>query len=309
MRKLFTTIFLLIILGLVLYYYSEIFDFVVKNIIYKNELIYEEPNNYKRDYDFNFIEQADDFEPNNKKDIINIIYTMLNNGWNDFTFFCPADYENCLNDVEEIINDRILISNINNFVSVYNSYNQISVNMNNFGRVNIIVDRLYSDELINQISTKVDEIYNSLIKDEMTDIEKIKIIHDYIINNTSYDEDRSEDIKNSTTISLKHPSNLAYGPLFTGKAICGGYSDAMALFLDKMGIKNYKISSSNHIWNLVYIDNEWKHLDLTWDDPVLANGKNAITDIFFLISTEELEKKNTSEHNFDENIFKEAKKE
>jgi len=309
MRKLFTTIFLFIILGLMLIYYSEIFDFVVKNIIYKNELIYDAPNNYKRDYNFNFIEQTDDFEPNNKKDIMNIIYTMLNNGWTDFTFFCPTDYVNCLNDVEEIINDRILISNINNFVPIYNSYNQISVNMNNFGRVNIIVDRLYSDELINKIKYKVDEIYNSLIKEEMTNREKIKVIHDYIINNTSYDEERSEDVKNSTVISLKHPSNLAYGPLFTGKAICGGYSDAMALFLDKMGIKNYKISSSNHIWNLVYIDNEWKHLDLTWDDPVLANGKNAITDIFFLISTEELKKKNTSEHNFDENIFKEAKKE
>ena len=82
----------------------------------------------------------------------------------------------------------------------------------------------------------------------------------------------------------------------------------MALFLDKMGIKNYKISSSSHIWNLVYIDGDWKHLDLTWDDPVLVNGENAITDIFFLISTDELYSKNTSQHIFDENVFSEAKK-
>lgn len=309
MRKLFTTIFLLLILGLMLTYYSEIFDFVVKNVIYRNELIYDEPNNYKRNYDFEFVKQTDDFEPNNKQDIMNIIYSMLNNGWNDFTFFCPVEYETCLDDVEAIINDRILISNINNFVSPYNSYNQISVNMNNFGRVNVIVDRLYSDELISEIDSKINEIYNSLIKENMTDVEKIRIMHDYIINNTVYDEERSEEVKNNTDISLKHPSNLAYGPLFTGKAICGGYSDAMSLFLDKMGIKNYKISSSRHIWNLVYIDNEWKHLDLTWDDPVLANGKNAITDIFLLISTEELENKNTLEHNFDKNVFIEAKKE
>ena len=81
----------------------------------------------------------------------------------------------------------------------------------------------------------------------------------------------------------------------------------MALFLDKMGIKNYKISSSSHIWNLVYIEGSWKHLDLTWDDPVLSNGGSTITDIFFLITTDELYSKNTSQHIFDENVFSEAK--
>lgn len=308
MKKLLQTIFLLVILGLVLFYYENIFDFVVKDVIYRDELVYDEPNYYKKDYDFEFVKQTTDFEPTNKQDIINIIYTILNNGYEDFTFFCPKSYESCLTDVQDIINDRTLVSNINNFVSPYNSYNKINVNINNFGRVNIIVDKLYSEELISKISLKVEEIYNELINDSMSDSEKIKIIHDYIINNTSYDEDRSEEVKNGTEISLKHPSNLAYGPLFTGKAICGGYSDAMALFLDKMGIKNYKISSSSHIWNLVYIDGEWKHLDLTWDDPVLANGESAITDIFFLIDTNELNSKNTSQHIFDENVFGEAKK-
>lgn len=308
MRKLLTTAFLLILLGLILIYYSEIFDYVVKNVVYKNELIYEEPNKFKRDYDFEFVKQTNDFEPENKQDIINIIYTMLNNGWNDFTFFCPKEYENCLNDVQTLIEDRVLISNINNFVSVYNSYNKINVNINNLGRVNIVVDRLYTDELINKIELEVNQVYNNLINDSMTETEKIKKIHDYIINKTVYDEARSEEVKNNIDVSLKHSSNLAYGPLFTGKAICGGYSDAMALFLDKMGIKNYKISSSNHIWNLVFINNEWKHLDLTWDDPVLKNGENAITDIFFLIDSDELRGKNTEEHLYDENVFIEAKR-
>ena len=308
MRKLLTTAFLLILLGLILIYYSEIFDYVVKNVVYKNELIYEEPNKFKRDYDFEFVKQTNDFEPENKQDIINIIYTMLNNGWNDFTFFCPKEYENCLNDVQTLIEDRVLISNINNFVSVYNSYNKINVNINNLGRVNIVVDRLYTDELINKIELEVNQVYNNLINDSMTETEKIKKIHDYIINKTVYDEARSEEVKNNIDVSLKHSSNLAYGPLFTGKAICGGYSDAMALFLDKMGIKNYKISSSNHIWNLVFINNEWKHLDLTWDDPVLKNGENAITDIFFLIDSDELRSKNTEEHLYDENVFIEAKR-
>ena len=37
-------------------------------------------------------------------------------------------------------------------------------------------------------------------------------------------------------------------------------------------IINYKISNDEHIWNLVYLDEKWYHLDLTWDDPIITGG-------------------------------------
>lgn len=307
MKKLLTTVILLIIFGLVATYYNDIIKFIMYNFIYREDLIRDESNEYKRDYEWQFVKETDDFEPNNRQDILNIIYTMLNNGWDDFTFFCPVEYEECITEVESITNDAVLISNINNYVGIYNSYNKISVNINSFSRINILIDHLYSPEIINQLKSKVDEIYNEIITDDMSDYEKIKTIHDYIINHTSYDEERSNAIKSGNYETLKHSSNIAYGPLFTGKAICGGYADAMALFLDKMELPNYKISSVSHIWNLVYIDSEWKHLDLTWDDPVVSTGEDAITDIFLLISTKELEEKETTQHIFDKNVFIEAK--
>ena len=81
----------------------------------------------------------------------------------------------------------------------------------------------------------------------------------------------------------------------------------MALFLDKMGIQNIKVASSNHIWNAVYIDGKWKHLDLTWDDPVVINGDSTLTYNYFLISTAELKEKNDEQHKFNEEIFSELK--
>ena len=77
----------------------------------------------------------------------------------------------------------------------------------------------------------------------------------------------------------------------------------MALFLDKLGFKNYKISSAKHIWNAVYIDGEWKHLDLTWDDPI-TDGADRLEYNFFLISDKELESKNTGQHNYNKVIYK-----
>ena len=307
MKKLITTLILLGLIACIYFYSDKIIDFVMYNFIYAEDFKYDEANVYKREYDFSFVKRTDDFEPNNKQDILNIIYTALNNGWTDFSFFCPKEYEECLADVENITNDSTLISNINNYVGTFNSYNKIMVNMNSFGRINIVVDRLYDDKAIVDIENKINEIYNNLINDSMSTTDKIKAIHDYIINNTVYDEERSSEIKSGNITSLKHPSNTAYGPLFTGKAICGGYTDIMALFLDKMGILNYKISSERHIWNFLYIDGTWKHLDLTWDDPVVNTGENVLEDTFFLISTEDLINKEVTQHTFNKDVFIEAK--
>lgn len=307
MKKLITTLILLGLIACIYFYSDKIIDFVMYNFIYAEDFKYDEANVYKREYDFSFVKRTDDFEPNNKQDILNIIYTALNNGWTDFSFFCPKEYEECLADVENITNNSTLISNINNYVGTFNSYNKIMVNMNSFGRINIVVDRLYDDKAIVDIENKINEIYNNLINDSMSTTDKIKAIHDYIINNTVYDEERSSEIKSGNITSLKHPSNTAYGPLFTGKAICGGYTDIMALFLDKMGILNYKISSERHIWNFLYIDGTWKHLDLTWDDPVVNTGENVLEDTFFLISTEDLINKEVTQHTFNKDVFIEAK--
>ena len=80
----------------------------------------------------------------------------------------------------------------------------------------------------------------------------------------------------------------------------------MQLFLEKMGVKNYRISSATHEWNLVYIEGKWLHLDLTWDDPITSDGTSILKDDYFLIDTNTLMSKEDGEHNFDSSIYKET---
>ena len=133
----------------------------------------------------------------------------------------------------------------------------------------------------------------------MSTKEKIKVIHDYIINNTNYDTLKTNNINDAT-----YKSNTAYGVLIQGYGICSGYSDAMAIFLDKFNIINYKVSNDEHIWNLVYLDGKWLHLDLTWDDPI--SDKNVTRDNYFLIDTNTLEKLDDNSHYFNSSIFSET---
>lgn len=103
--------------------------------------------------------------------------------------------------------------------------------------------------------------------------------------------------------SSEYHSNTAIGALFEGKAICDGYSDAMAFFLDKIGVENIKVTNDEHVWNVVKINNTWYHIDITWDDPIYTNGSNLTTHEYFMITTNELEKKNDEEHYFDKTIY------
>ncbi len=307
MKKLITTITLLLTIGFLTIYYREIVQFLMIRVIYQDEILVKEANQYEKNNQWEFVKETDNFKPESKQDILNIFYTALNRGWDELTFYCPDSYKDCLDDVNEITSNQNTLSYVNNFVSTYNSYNKIRVNMNNFGRVNIEIQHIYQSSDIAELQAKVDEIYNEIMQDDMTDSDKVKAAHDYIINRTVYDEERSNEIKSGVGSDRIHTSNTAYGPLFIGKAICGGYTDAMALFLDKIGLPNFKIASENHIWNVVYIDGQWKHLDLTWDDPVVDTGENILTYNYFLISTDDLKKKNEAQHQFDKSIFQEAK--
>ena len=103
---------------------------------------------------------------------------------------------------------------------------------------------------------------------------------------------------------VKYKSDNAYGVLIENYGLCGGYTDAMMLFLERFQIPNYKIATENHIWNYVKIDDRWLHLDLTWDDPITENEKNILDDTYFLITDDELMSLEKEDHTYNADIFK-----
>ena len=305
MKKL---IFFLILLFLgfeIFVYKDDIYEYILLNFVFKDDFVYSEHNDYKLNYDFNYVQNTNSYKPKNKQDILNIIYSGLNNGWTEFSYFCPIQYEDCIEDSKSITEDNSIVTYINNFVHPFNSFSTIKISINNLGRITISVDKLYSDEDISLINAKVDEIYNQYITDAMGDMDKIKIIHDYIVNTTVYDVERANNIQ-TPGYGNKYKSQSAYGVLFNGLGICGGYADTMSIFLNKMGIENYKVSSENHVWNLVKVDDKWLHLDLTWDDPVVNTHENLLLYNYFMVTTKQLFELDTTQHTFNKTVFSEA---
>lgn len=301
MKKFFVLGILMIVAGVTFLYkepiLKEYYQFYASNK--KNVTI--EKNKYYRDYDFLYVQNTDDFQPHNKQDIKNILYTVLNSGVSEFSFYCPKDYDNCISDVKELGKDQIALSNINNYVHPFNSFKNISTQTDSLGKVKVEVEKAYSDSDIKLVSEAVKNVEKEVFDDALSTKDQIKAIHDYIIDNSKYDSNRTD---NGV---VEYKSDLAYGPLIEGYGICGGYSDAMELFLEDMNIKSYKISSESHVWNAVNLYDNWYHLDLTWDDPVTNTGIDLIEDKYFMISTSTLLDQEKTQHNFDSDIYLEFK--
>ena len=268
------------------------------------ELVIKPGNEYQKDDSFLFVKQVDSYTPYNYEELKNIFYSVLNQGWNEFTFYCPVEYQECLNDVADISYDKLLLSNINNFVHPYNSYTSIKTLFDETGEITIKVTHLYSNEEIDRIDKDIDLLIENVVKDSMSDKEKILALHDYIINNTKYDIERA----NSETNSSEYDSARILGVLYDHYAICSGYADLMAVILEKLNIPNYKISSETHVWNALYLDNEWWHLDLTWDDPISTSGKDILDHSYFLIDSKTLRELDAGikDHIYDKDIYMEV---
>ncbi len=309
LKKIIPTIVLFALLGAVIFYHEEISHFVVKKFIYRNHSVEAiQANEYALSKDYHFVQITDDFVAKDYQQLLNIFYTILDSGVDSFYFYCDDAYDSCLEDVDDLIPDGqkdSALSDLNNFVHPYNTYNTITIKSNNFGKVEVVIEKQYPTDKIEEVNEKVKEIKAKIEKDGMSTKDKIKAFHDYIINYARYDKDRAEnmnhpDFKDSTT-------HTAYGLLETKMALCGGYSDLMAIYLDTLEIPNIRVSANNHVWNLVYLDDKWQHLDVTWDDPVTTTGEQILIHEHFLISYQELMKLDAVAHKFDENIYVEAK--
>lgn len=300
MNKIINLVFTIILLSLILLVYlkiDEITDFFTGFMSDEKTVEVKEKNEYARDFDYVKFQNDDKFIPVDKESILNIFYNIFNDGYDEFTFYCPKEYDSCISDIKELTKEKITFSKINDYVHPYNSFKDLNAKVSRDGTVKVNVSKNYTTNEIDELNKRVSDILYELNIDDLSDnVEKIRSIHNYIIKNVEYDEKMA----NNNTSSYR--SNTAYGALVQGYAICTGYSDAMALFLDELDIPNIKISSDEHVWNLVYLNDSWVHLDLTWNDT--NNPKYQMS--YFLIDTDTLFKLDPEEHLFDESFYLEA---
>ncbi|MEG0771672.1 MAG: transglutaminase domain-containing protein, partial [Clostridia bacterium] len=143
-------------------------------------------------------------------------------------------------------------------------------------------------------------ISNNILDMHEDNYEKISKIHDYIINNFSYD-----------TINTKENYIHTPSEMISSKyGVCSAYTGLFTAFLDVNNIENrviikdafsnnFKGENVPHTWNLINLYDVWYHIDVTWDDPI---GKFSSKTNYFLKSDEFMKK----EHIWDDKVYPNA---
>lgn len=125
---------------------------------------------------------------------------------------------------------------------------------------------------------------SEIIKDDMTQVQKLRAIHDKIINETVYDASSGDESHSPAGVALDK------------RAVCDGYTRMFTIMATLVEIPVVQVTSNtmNHAFNLVYIKGQWLLVDATYDDPVTSNGKQVLKHDYFLIGPADSKK-----HKFD----------
>ncbi len=96
---------------------------------------------------------------------------------------------------------------------------------------------------------------------EIGDRERVEAFNDYIRTLLAYEKGKTAAITQTFT---PHIGEL--------KAACGSYARALKFLCAAADIPCFTVSSKTHTWNLVYLDGQWLHVDVSANDLSGRNG-------------------------------------
>lgn len=120
---------------------------------------------------------------------------------------------------------------------------------------------------------KIRQVLNKLnVPEGATDEQKVRLIHDFIVNNFDYD---SSDFRSSA-------GSVADAIASGGKLVCSGYTRLFMQLCNKYGLECVPVygtaQGGAHAWNKVKVNGEWKYIDVTWDDNTSSDRWYLITE-------------------------------
>ena len=119
------------------------------------------------------------------------------------------------------------------------AYYKVKVKLSKPSKLAAYFSRIRARQIAKNLNAKLDNDYD-----------KVKAVHDYLIQINKY--------------SYLHGG--AFNCMYLRSSACNGYAGAFYVIMKELGIPATCEFGSNHEWNRVYVDGHWYNMDLTWDD-------------------------------------------
>ena len=235
---------------------SEASAIIVRVLNYR-----EDAYAYKKDA---ILSNASESKLNTESELIDLFYVLNREFMDKFTFMTDIPFDTW--------KDYYRHSNVIYLEYFYTTSLSCSYNPNDPVEYNVTLQ--YSEDvdelraLHDAASQKADKFVQSVITENMSDTDKVKAIHDYIILNCAYD------YNNYISGKVGFEARLAAGALCNRSAVCQGYAAAFNMLCRRVGVRSVVVtgtapaSTADHAWNMVLIDGQIYYVDVTHDDPV-----------------------------------------
>ncbi|WEK54436.1 MAG: transglutaminase domain-containing protein [Candidatus Cohnella colombiensis] len=135
------------------------------------------------------------------------------------------------------------------------------------------------DSTHQKLYTKIDKILAQIITPKMTDEQKVKVIHDYVVTHIVYGGLRD-------TVG----GEAALYALETGGGTCSHYTSLFHYMATRASITTYPLQGTTyigrHAWNIVQLNGKWVFVDTTFDDSKKKMSYDYyLKDTFYMMDT------------------------
>ena len=122
-----------------------------------------------------------------------------------------------------------------------------------------------------------------------SDYEKVKGVYEYLIDGSVYGDDALD--------------YSMCGILVHHRGVCNSYAKATQYLLQQLGIRCLFVSGygggDSHAWNIVLVDGDWYQLDTTWGDPIMDDGSQQKSFVYFCLTDEEMLRDHQPDRSYD----------
>ena len=167
-----------------------------------------------------------------------------------------------------------MIMVINTKTGLFNTTYDVQITKDS--NLNYLIDGFQNKQEVDQAIALIEQVKSDILSHATgTDYDKIKYVHDWLVENVTYDE----------TLTKPHIRD-AYGTLVNKEAVCEGYAETFQMLMNELNIPSIMIVGTGtnsegqteaHAWNYVQLEGKWYGVDTTWDDPIIIGGGRQTT--------------------------------
>lgn len=146
----------------------------------------------------------------------------------------------------------------------------------------------YTESTLEDVNSKIEIIKQKIQEyitgtENLSDYEKELYIHDKLAQSVTY----------SDLEDLPRAYHTAEGPFLENIGVCDGFTKTLQILYDQLGIDSIIVlgvlDDNPHAWNLVNIEDDWYHVDLTSSRSIVEET-GIITHAYFNLSDERMKK-------------------